>query len=211
MSTFPSNPMLSAEPAWDVARLFPYQGKWSVGDYLLLTDGTNQLVEFSDGKVEVLAMPTTAHQRILIFLFKLLSRFVDDRQLGEVMIAALRVQLAPQKFREPDIVFVSSANRSYVQDRFWTGADLVVEIVSDDADSRERDYVMKRAEYAAAGIPEYWIVDPREKLIVVLTLDGAEYAIAGEFKPGEQAASKLLAGFSVDVAAVFLAATERAQ
>ena len=209
MSTLPTN-TFGAEPAWDVALLFPSQGEWSVGDYLSLTDGTNQLVEFTDGKVEVLSMPTTAHQRILIFLFKLLSRFVDDRGLGEVMIAALRVQLSARKFREPDIVFVKRENQSYIQERYWTGADLVVEIVSEDAESRERDYVTKRAEYAAAKIPEYWIVDPAEKRITVLTLVGAEYASAGEFNPGEHASSKLLDGFSVGVADVFRAAEDRA-
>ena len=199
MSALPTN-TFGAEPAWDVALLFPSQGEWSVSDYLSLTDGTNQLVEFNDGKVEVLSMPTTAHQRILIFLFKLLSRFVDDRGLGEVMIAALRVQLSARKFRE---------NQSYIQERYWTGADLVVEIVSDDAESRERDYVTKRAEYAAAKIPEYWIVDLAEKRITVLTLVGAEYVSAGEFKPGEHASSKLLDGFSVDVADAFRAAADR--
>jgi Uma2 family endonuclease len=209
MSTFPSNVTFGAQPAWDVALLFPYQGEWSVGDYLSLTDGTNQLVEFTDGKVEVLTMPTTAHQRILIFLFKCLSRFVEDRELGEVMIAALRVRLALHKFREPDIVFVRRENRSYIQERFWTGADLVVEIVSEDAESRERDYVTKRVEYAAAGIPEYWIVDPAEKRISVLTLVGSEYVSSGEFKSGEQAVSKLLAGFAVDVAETFRSAEDR--
>ncbi len=208
MSTIPTN-TFGAEPAWDVALLFPYQGEWSVGDYLSLTDGTNQLVEFADGKVEVLEMPTTAHQRILIFLFKLLSQFVENGDLGEVMIAALRVRLGTRKFREPDIVFVRRENQAYVQERFWTGADLVVEIVSEDAEGRERDYVTKRAEYAAAGIPEYWIVDPAEKRIVVLTLVGPEYVSAGDFRAGDQAASTLLVGFSVDVSEAFRAAEDR--
>jgi Uma2 family endonuclease len=206
MSILPSPSTFGLEPAWEVARLFPMQGKWSVDDYLQFTDGVNQLVEYSAGKVEVLEMPTTAHQRILIFLFKLMSRFVDDRELGEVMIAALRVQVAADVFREPDIVFVGRENRSHVQDRFWTGADLVVEIVSDDAKSRERDYVTKRADYAAAGIPEYWIVDPIENCITVLSLAGTAYALVGKFGPGEHAASKLLDGFTVDVAATFKAA-----
>ena len=53
------------------------------------------------------------------------------------------------------------------------------------------------------GIPEYWIVDPELGQITVLTLDGQTYAVHGEFKRGEQATSKLLPGFSVDVAAAF--------
>ncbi|QDT70882.1 Uma2 family endonuclease [Lacipirellula limnantheis] len=206
MSILPSPSTFSLEPAWEVARLFPLQGKWSVDDYLQFTDGVNQLVEFSAGKIDVLEMPATAHQRILIYLFRLMSRFVDKRKLGEVMIAALRVRIAADVFREPDIVYFGRENRSHIQDRFWTGADLVVEIVSDDAKSRERDYITKREDYAAAGIPEYLIVDPVERRITVLALDGSAYTTVGEFRPGDQATSKLLEGFSVDATAVFQAA-----
>ena len=48
-----------AEPAWQIATLFPNQGVWDEGDYLALT--TNHLVEFSDGYIEVLPMPTMSH------------------------------------------------------------------------------------------------------------------------------------------------------
>ena len=40
------------EPAWQIARLFPAQGAWSVEEYLSLTNDTNHLVEFSQGYVE---------------------------------------------------------------------------------------------------------------------------------------------------------------
>ena len=55
----------------------------------------------------------------------------------------------------------------------------------------------KREEYAQAGIPEYWIVDPELDQITVLTLDGQ--SVHGEFKRGERATSKRLPGFGVDV------------
>ena len=59
----------------------------------------------------------------------------------------------------------------------------------------------KREEYAKAGIPEYWIVDPELGQITVLVLDGSVYAVHGEFARGQQATSKLLPGFAVDVTA----------
>ena len=62
-----------------------------------------------------------------------------------------------------------------------------------------RDLEVKRLEYAQARIPEYWIVDPRDAKITVLTLDGDSYAVHGEFAPGEQATSRLLPGFTVAV------------
>jgi Uma2 family endonuclease len=82
-----------------------------------------------------------------------------------------------------------------------------MEVVSDDEESRERDLNKKRLDYAQGGIPEYWIVDPQEKQITVLVLDGESYATHGIFREGQQASSKLLSGFAVDVSAVFKAAS----
>lgn len=56
---------------------------------------------------------------------------------------------------------------------------LVVEVVSSsdsDKKSRDRDYIEKRNEYAARGIPEYWIVDPIEEIVLVLGLQSGEYS-----------------------------------
>ncbi len=47
----------------------------------------------------------------------------------------------------------------------------------------DRDLVEKREEYARAGIPEYWIVDPEQGQITVLALDGTGYAVHGS-SPG---------------------------
>jgi len=80
----------------------------------------------------------------------------------------------------------------------WCG--LVVEIVSPD--HAERDTVMKRADYAAAGIPEYWIVNDAEGTIMVLRLEGSAYVAHGIFRRGDTATSALLPGFTVSVDAV---------
>jgi Uma2 family endonuclease len=87
------------------------------------------------------------------------------------------------------------------QNAFWLGADLVVEIVSPD--NVERDTVIKRADYAEAGIPEYWIVNPEEETITVLKLEGGAYMVHGVFGRGETASSGLLTGFIMGVDAVF--------
>lgn len=46
-----------------------------------------------------------------------------------------------------------------------------------------RPCIEKRAEYALGGIPEYWIVDPDARDVLVLRLDGPSnaYAEAGRF------------------------------
>jgi Uma2 family endonuclease len=99
-------------------------------------------------------------------------------------------------------------NAARIGEQFWEGADLVMEIVSGSDDDRRRDLVTKRSEYALAGIPEYWIVDPREGRITVLHLDGDSYALHGEFTEGSRATSVLLPGFSVDAAEALAAGKE---
>ena len=54
--------------------------------------------------------------------------------------------------------------------------------------------VEKRADYAEAGIPEYWIVDPRDETVTVLALEGDAYVGHGVFAAGDSAASRLPGG-----------------
>lgn len=187
-----------SEPAWDIARLFPDQGHWAEADYLALD--TNLRVELSDGTVEVHAMPTQQHQIIIAFLYRRLSEFVTAHGLGLALFAGIRVRLWPGTLREPDVVFMRAAHANRRHEQYWEGADLVMEVVSTD---RERDLVVKRHEYARAGIPEYWIVDPKDEQITVLRLAGSEYVVHGVFGAGDTATSAQLPAFAVGVADVF--------
>lgn len=180
--------------------LEPIQGLWSAAQYLKLTNQTNHLIEFTDGFIEVLPMPTDKHQVILEFIFQAL-RVIVNTLGGKVLFAPLRLQVRPDKYREPDILLVLDARDPRRQNEFWLGADLVVEIVSPDRPKRDTEE--KPLDYAEAGIPEYWIVNPLTDTITVLALDGEAYAEHGVFRRGEYAASKLLAGFSVSVDEVF--------
>jgi Uma2 family endonuclease len=179
----------------------PAQGTWSEEDYLNL-DG-NYFVEFSQGRIDVLPSPTTSHQRLLACLYELLESFNARKKLGEVLIGPLPIRLWPGEFREPDILFVLRKHADLVGERFWTGADLVMEIVSPNAKARRRDLKVKRRDYAKAGIPEYWIVDPRLEKITVLKLLGKTYEVHGDFSRSGKATSHLLPGFVVDVSAAF--------
>ncbi len=166
--------------------------------------GTNRQIGFAYGLIELPSPPRTTHHRILLELLDLLCAFVRPKRLGKALFLGIRVQLWEGKYREPDIVFMRSENEARALDEYWIGADLVMEIVCgiEDIGDRDRDLVMKRQEYAQAVIPEYWIVDPEESRVTVLTLAGLTYAVHGEFGRGDQATSLLLPGFAVDVTAV---------
>ncbi len=191
----------AADPTWEIAQLFPAQGTWSEEEYLALP--TNRPVEFSDGFLDFLRIPTTSHQALVAILYTLLSAYATPRDLGKTLFAPLRVRLWPGKFREPDLVFMLKAHLRRIGEEFWERADLVLEVVSGDPDDRRRDLVAKRREYGRAGIPEYWIVDPQQETISVLRLAGRRYVVHGSFTRGSEATSLLLPSFSVDVSAVF--------
>ena len=188
------------EPTWGITSLFPLQGDWTEAEYLALK--TNRLLELRDGFLEVLPMPTILHQLLVMFLRDQLQAFVSAHATGLVLVAPLPVRLWSKTFREPDVLYARPERVSNVKG-YPAGADLVMEVVSDDAESRKRDYDDKRQDYAQAGIAEYWIVDPAEERLTVLTLDGSMYRQHGEFHRGQQATSRLLPGFALDVNAVF--------
>ena len=183
----------------------PRQGRWTEADYLWLTDRVDGLIEFTDGHIELLPMPTVAHQVILGLLYEAFLAWVRPRG-GLVIFSGLRLRVRENKFREPDLLLLRDRHEARNRNRFWLGADLVLEVVSPDGEKRDR--AEKRADYAEGGIPEYWIVDPPEETVTVLTLDGDAYAEHGVFGHGETATSVLLPGFSVDVTSVFDAARE---
>ena len=178
----------------------PRQGAWNDESYLWLTDYSRRLIEFTDGYIEELPAPTSTHQAILAFLYELFRDYLGPRG-GIVLISALRMRIREGKFREPDILLLRHRSDPRYQDRYWLGADLVAEVVSPDGP--QRDLVEKRADYAEGGIPEYWIVDPRDDTVTVLTLKDGAYVEHGVFRRGAIATSPLLEGFTADVGAVF--------
>ncbi len=200
----PPGMSVPGQPTWEVAYLFPPQGAWEESECLAL--GTNWLIEFSDGKLEVLPPPNTSHQLRVDFLGDLLKTFIRDHRDGRVLFAPLPVRLGVGRYREPDIVYLSGTRVRQSED-YPEGADLVVEVVSED--TANRDLITKRAEYAAAGISEYWIVDPQQETITILVLEetGNEYGVHGTFPRDSQATSRLLDGFYVAVNDVLDAAT----
>ena len=180
--------------------ILPRQGCWSEEAYLWLTDYGRRLVEFTDGRIEGLPLPTFTHQAVLSFLHALFRAWLKPRG-GVAVFSGLRMRIREGKFREPNLLLLRDRSDARCQDRYWLGADLVAEVVSPD--DPDRDLVEKRIDYAEAGIPEYWIVDPRNETITVLALEGDAYVEHETVARGGTATSPQLQGFAADVAAVF--------
>lgn len=203
MSLAPLIPSQEPDYVWELATCYPPQGEWSEEEFLLETDGTNRRVEFTDGRLEFLPMPTEVHEALIQFLYFALYHFVDAAKLGKVYSNGIRLRIRPRKVRLPDVIFLHKDHFHARHNRVWDGADLVMEVVSDDAKDRQRDYETKLFDYAETKIPEYWIVDPERQTVIVHQLSGDRYEVHGQYSAGERASSVLLPGFAVDVAALF--------
>jgi Uma2 family endonuclease len=117
--------------------------------------------EWVDGEVIIFMPPVYRHQAIISFLCQLLGLFVEADDLGVVLIAPFEMRARPGgSAREPDLLFVARAHLDRLTPERLVGpADLVVEVISESSVGRDREE--KFREYAAAGVPEYWLFDPR--------------------------------------------------
>ncbi|MFN8637287.1 MAG: Uma2 family endonuclease [Chloroflexota bacterium] len=150
---------------------------------------------------EIIEMPPAHedHQDSGLFLITFLLLYIQRHGLGRIFYAPFLVRL-PQKpsGREPDLIFVRRENAGRINPTFVDGpVDLAVEIVSPD--SVMRDYQEKLAEYEAAGIPEYWIVDPRRREARFYELGEDGHYRLGEVGSDGIYTSKVVDGFRLRV------------
>ena len=185
---------------WEIARLFPRQGKWTEEDYFKLPE-TNRIIELSRGRLIISPSPTLKHQRISLNLLIFLVNYVRLHNLGEAVAAPMDVRLWEDNIREPDIIFVSNEHSDRLNNKCLGVPDLVMEIISES--NKKRDLDEKFNDYEMAGVQEYWIVNPFQQTIEVFTLENGSYVLFGKWGTGEIAHSKLLSGFQVDVNSVF--------
>ena len=176
---------------------------WTEEEYLDLPGG--KLVEFDNGHVEVLPMPSEYHQDVVLNLITALRAFVRSKNLGKVLCAPMPVKVDLLKYREPDVLFKRQQKLSGKpkETKFWDAADLVVEVVSEGTANRRRDLVAKRAAYAAAKISEYWIVDLLKSEVTVLKLRSGKYVVHGTFRGKDQVQSALFPELVLSVSDIF--------
>lgn len=137
---------------------------YTIEDIEALPEGKR--AELFDGKMYMMASPTTNHQRILSYLNTEFYKYISENEgTCEVFPAPFAVYLTKKhNYVEPDLVVVCDEEK--MNEKGCNGApDLVVEIVSPS--SRRLDYVLKLFKYRTEGVKEYWIVDEKKNRITV--------------------------------------------
>lgn len=159
----------------------------TVADYAALGEDEQRYWELQEGSLVMTPRPALRHMRVVKHLLIQL-----DPQLpgGVQLLPEVDVDLRlvppdqPGSVRIPDLVIADqdAVDRVESEGGLLRAADvrLVIEIVS--AGSRRTDYVIKRGEYADAGIGHYWIVDldPPVSLLACHLAGELGYADDGE-------------------------------
>ncbi len=144
-------------------------GRMTYEEFLAWTD-EDTLAEWVDGEVVMNSPANRRHQQTMQFLEHLLTPYASVHDLGTIMLPPFQMKLEDSG-REPDLLFVSKEHLGRMKETYIEGpADLVVEIVSPESAGRDRGD--KFYEYRAAGIPEYWLIDPQLEQAEFYQLDG---------------------------------------
>ena len=153
-------------------------------EYLDYDDDTDMHYELVDGVLVEMGAENPLNPQIAMLLaFAFGSLGIPPHRLA--IGHQIEVQSKYATVRQPDLIVHSENSEvAIVVDGKLLRLGmplpiLIVEVVSSsgtDKKSRDRDYIEKRNEYAARGIPEYWIVDPIEEIVLVLGLQSGEYS-----------------------------------
>jgi Uma2 family endonuclease len=151
---------------------------YTYADYLEWDE--NLRAEIIDGELFALAAPDLEHQRIIRQLLLALGNFLKGKPC-EVFAAPVSVRLNPAQDNgdktvlEPDIVVVCDPAK--LDKRGVNGApDLVIEVLSPS--TARHDKLVKFHKYRAAGVREYWLVDPDAQIVQVCILTDGWYKIS---------------------------------
>jgi len=137
--------------------------------------------EIFDGQINYMASPSQIHQSILLELITLLNSYVKSRKGDcKVFPAPFDVKLSdhPLTIVQPDIMIVCD-NDKLDENRCNGAPDFIIEIVSPG--NASHDYIRKAYYYENYGVREYWIVDPKRRMITVNYFEGDLINVAYSF------------------------------
>jgi Uma2 family endonuclease len=160
-----------------------------------------QKVEFIDGEVVLHSPAKNQHLIATGCIFRVMGLFVDLRKLGTVKSEKC-LCVFPRNDYEPDVVFFGIEKSARLQSNTlqFPVPDLVVEVLSDSTESRDRG--AKFIDYAAQGVLEYWIVDAEQRMLEQYLLRSSTYQLKKKSDSGV-VECQAIQGFSIEITALF--------
>lgn len=170
--------------------------RWTYEEYYRLND--DQRYEIINGNLLMAPAPDTWHQNWIGELYMILRSHVQGKKLGRVFVAPVDVVLNDENTVQPDLTVIANANLGIIKQRAIFGTpDLLVELISPS--SVRRDRYDKKDLYARFGVKEYWIGDPANKSLEILTLKEGRYELHCAAEEKGKLTSLVLAGLEFDL------------
>jgi len=180
-----------------------YDGRYTYADYLTWDDDIR--LELIDGVAYMMAAPSVWHQELSGNLYDQFKAFLKGKTC-KVLYAPISVRLNADTLDdtvvEPDLIVVCDDTK-IIKACIMGAPDLVVEILSPSTSRRE--YFLKFEAYLYAGVREYWVIDPEEKLVQGHVYENGHFISLG-FKKDAVISSAVLPGFSVELKSLWAAA-----
>ena len=161
-----------AETIWEYG-ISSSEKKYTVKDYYALPD--DQRVELIDGVFYDMASPNYIHQRLSFILGTQINDHIrKNNGRCEVLLAPTDVQLDcdDRTMVQPDVMVVCDHNR-FRDFGLYGAPDLAIEVLSPS--TRNKDMMIKTQKYQAAGVKEYWIIDPKKKVLIRYDFTDKDY------------------------------------
>ncbi len=149
------------------------RGTYTIDDYYNLPDGVRK--ELIDGEFYDMASPTVVHQEIaLSFFFDVQSFINSNKGPCKVYAAPIDVQID----KDDDTVVIPDAFILFDQDKnlnkkIFGAPDFILEVLSPS--TRNKDMTIKLAKYRMAGVREYWIIDPKKRVLIKYNFMDEDY------------------------------------
>jgi Uma2 family endonuclease len=160
--------------------------------------------EFINGEIIIQSPVKMMHWKALDNLSTLLSVYVKFSELGYIGTEKVMIALERNDY-EPDIVFFDKVKAAqFSEDQvLFPAPDFVVEILSKKTASIDKK--IKKKDYAAHGIGEYWIVDPSKKTVTqyILSAEQTLYDEGKELTLNDTIESKMIRGFKIPIESIF--------
>ncbi len=175
------------------------EDNYTTADYTQLPEGAPfQLIQ---GKLIFMPSPYYIHQKVLMRLASKLDTHVEENELGEVLPAPMDVHFDEKNVYQPDLLFVSVARKNIIDNFIQSAPDLVVEILSKSTAKKDEEEKMKI--YGKYDVVEYWMIHPSDQWVKVYENQSGEMKEIVELQQTGKYHSKVVEGFTLDVAALF--------
>lgn len=124
--------------------------------------------EVIDGILYMTTAPSFFHQWVIRQIMRLLFDTIDDQGIGLTCFSPIGLFMPGCDPVQPDLIVIRTQDLHMIHDRRINGVPaLLIEVLSPS--NAVQDTEIKRDAYARAGVPEYWIVDPRNRDVVIFS------------------------------------------